>query len=64
MRKPISVGEYSYPLTITTVSGSSMAEVVDTYSGQISTIDFGHGYGVKPISLGATTFPLQIGVLP
>jgi hypothetical protein len=63
-RKAISVGTYSYPLTITMITNSSLAAVVDPYSGQISTINLATGAARKPINLGDTTFPLQIAIVP
>jgi DNA-binding beta-propeller fold protein YncE len=61
--KAISTGEYSYPLAITVVPTSHLAEVVDTYSGQVSTINLKTGRARKPILIGDTAFPLSIAVV-
>jgi hypothetical protein len=63
-KRAISVGVYSYPLTVTMIHGSQIAEVVDPYSGQISPIDLTTNTARKPINLGDTTFPLEIVLAP
>ncbi|MGH3398891.1 MAG: YncE family protein [Streptosporangiaceae bacterium] len=55
--KPISVGLYSYPTTLTVAGGTA---VVDSYSGQVSLVSTRTRHAFAPIRVG--NFPVAVAV--
>jgi DNA-binding beta-propeller fold protein YncE len=56
--QPISVGQYSYPTTLTLAGATAV--VLDTYSGQVSLVDTGVRKAFAPIRVG--NFPVAVAI--
>ncbi len=61
-RRPISVGQYTYPLGIAFGPGHAPAVVLDTYSGHVTVVDTRARRALGQIKVGS--YPIAVAIAP